>query len=138
MPVAEVYFRGIKKGAKRKRRIGVFFTKYSDEARFYGEDVQSYKLTPQRPLFSETAVDAAEKLGVRDKYLELVAKDVIAADNLISRAALEKGYDALIRREGDWIIALKPRIIGKHKSPKHSIGKRKFPRITPERPRLER
>jgi len=124
------YYRGMDvspEGVISTKRIGTYFTRVPEEAKFYGKKVAEYKITPKNPLHSESLPDAAKKLGLwSKKFEELLAKNPREADNLISKKALQKGYDAIIRRDGDWVIALDSKIIKPIKPPKIEGKERGF------------
>jgi len=114
--LADTYYRGI--GEAGEKRQADYYTKYPDEAKLYGKQIKQVEIHPQNPLHSETAVDAAEKLGVKKEYLELAGSNIIASDNLLAKTAKEQGYDALVRRDGDWVQVINPEIV----KPKVEVG----------------
>jgi len=116
----KVYYRGIKPGVKPNAiKSGYYFTSKMAEARIYGARLISAKIKLVNPLYSENLEDSAKQLGIwNEKFEELLAKDPIAADNLIFREAKKQGYDAIVREEGDWVIPLKEEIIKPVERPK--------------------
>jgi len=118
------YYRGVSRPTGmeaptgERRRPSVYLTRSEREAKFYGKDIEKVTVKPKNPMYSETAVDAAEKLGVLADYDKVIGSDPIAADKVIYDAAKKKGYDAIIRRDGDWVQVIDHGIISPKSKPK--------------------
>jgi len=111
------YYRGVSRHSGmeaptgERRRPSIYLTKSEREAKFYGKDIEKVTVKPKNPMYSETAVDAAEKLGVIEQYDKFIGSDPIKADEVIYNAAKKAGYDAIIRRDGDWVQVIDKDII---------------------------
>lgn len=109
--ISTKYYRGLTPKPGAEHRTSVYFTRSKKEASYYGTEVSEVWVNPKNPMQAETAVDAAEKLGVSKEYDRLVAASPVAADDIIAEAAKKRGYDSIIRREGDWVQVIDKSII---------------------------
>lgn len=87
------YYRGVSRHTgmeaptSERRRPSTYLTRSEREAKFYGKDIEKVTVKPKNPMYSETAVDAAEKLGVIEDYDKYIGSDPIKADEVIYNAA---------------------------------------------------